>query len=73
MIDESVTPNGVAFTGEVKLGSKGNWLGKRAEALTIRQRVRGPSFPAPFDRISDPQIPLTRQNFQSQIRKRGYM
>jgi len=22
-------------------------------------RVRAPSFPAPFDRISDPQIPLT--------------
>jgi len=37
---------------------------KKADAATIRQRVRQlrePSFPAPFDRISNPQIPLTRQ------------
>ena len=27
------------------------------------RRLREPTFPAPFDRISDPQIPLTRQSF----------
>ncbi len=37
---------------------------------TIRQRsrrLREPSFPAPLDLISDPQIPLARRNLQSPI------
>jgi hypothetical protein len=41
-------------------GSKGNWLGKRAEALTIPAASTRAEFPAPFHRVSDPQIPLTR-------------
>jgi hypothetical protein len=41
---------------------------EKARRPTIRQRVRQlrrPSFPAPFDRISDPQIPQTRQIYLS--------
>jgi hypothetical protein len=39
--------------------------GTKRRRLTIRHRVRRlrkptASFPAPFERISDPQIPLTR-------------
>src|SRR3954469_12200764 len=56
--------NGVAFTDEVKLVRKGNWLRKQAEAQHPAAGSPGPAsraFPALFDRISDPQIPLTTQ------------
>jgi uncharacterized protein with GYD domain len=46
----------------VRTGSKGNWLQKKPTPHRQRvRRLREPSFPAPFDRIGDPQIPLTRQ------------
>jgi hypothetical protein len=41
-----------------------------AVSRPFRQRVRRlrePSFPAPFDRISDPQIPRTTLDFQSAV------
>jgi hypothetical protein len=57
-----VLPDGVAFTGEFKLVSKatGYEKGRRPTGTGVR-RLREPTFPVLFDRISDPQIPLTRQ------------
>ena len=44
---------------------KGNWLRKSLPPHRERVRqLREPSFPAPFDRISDPQICPTRHNKQ---------
>ncbi len=60
---QKTLPDGVAFTGEVKPVPKATAYEKQPTP-TIRQRVRPlrePSFPAPFDRIGDSQIPLTRQ------------
>ncbi len=57
--------DGVAFIGAVKLVRKATGYEKKADVPSIRHRVRRlrePSFRAAFDRISDPQIPLTRQN-----------
>ena len=62
--DRWILPDGVAFTGEVKPLPTATAYEKQPTP-TIRQRVRQlrePSFPAPFDCIGDPQIPLTRQN-----------
>jgi hypothetical protein len=53
--------NSVASTG------KSNWFERQLATKKSRsprhrvRRLREPSFPAPFDRISDPQIPLTKQ------------
>jgi hypothetical protein len=55
--------NGVAFTGEGKLVRRETGHEQKSRSVTIRHRVRRlrePSFQAPCDRISDPQIPLTR-------------
>ncbi len=55
--------NSVASTGN------SNWFERQLATKKSRsprhrvRRLREPSFPAPFDRISDPQIPLTRHNF----------
>ena len=55
-------PHGAAFSGEVKLVRKATGYEK-----SLRPTGSGfageASFPAPFDRISDPQIPLTRLIF----------
>ena len=58
-----VSPDGVAFTDKV------NWFGNTTDyenkpKPSIRQQFAGyasRAFLALFDRISDPQIPLTRQ------------
>lgn len=55
--------NGVAFTGEVKLARKATGQGKKSRSAhhpVAGSPVRGPSLPAPIDRITDPRIPLTR-------------
>jgi len=60
----------VAFTGEGKLVRKATGYEQKSRSLTIRPRVRRlrePSFPAPFERISDPQIPLTRHNSERMV------
>src|SRR5262245_33510270 len=45
----------------VQTSSKGNWLRKKPTPHRHRvRRLREPTFPAPLDRICDPQIPLTR-------------
>jgi len=53
--------NGVAFTGEVKLVRNATCDEKKAEAHHPEAGSPEPSLPAPFDRIRDPQIPLTRR------------
>jgi len=59
-----ILPGGAAFTGQVKLVRKatGYEKSRRPTRQQVR-RLREPSFPAPFDRISDPQIPLARHFF----------
>ena len=61
-----VLPDAVAFTGEGKLVRKATGYEQESRSLTIRHRVRRlrqPNFPAAFECISDPQIPLTRLIF----------
>ncbi len=56
--------NGVAFTTDGKLAPKPT--GYEHKKLTPRYPTfagREPNFRSPFERISDPQIPLTRQKF----------
>lgn len=60
-----ILPGGAAFTGQVKLVRKATGC-ERADAPPSGCRFAGyaePSFPAPFDRISDSQIPLARHFF----------
>ena len=54
--------NGVRFTKRGKLvAMPTGYENKKAEsALSGVCRPRGPSFRRPFERISDPRIPLTR-------------
>jgi hypothetical protein len=52
---------GIAFTGESKLVRKATGYEKKPTPHRHRvRRLREPTFPAPFDCISDPQIPPTR-------------
>jgi hypothetical protein len=55
----TVTINGVAFTGEAQLVRKATGYVKKPtpHRPAAGSRLRERSFPAPFDRISDPQIP----------------
>jgi len=57
-------PDGIGFAGEFKLVRKatGYEKGRRPIGTWVR-RLPEPTFPVPFDRISDPQIPLTRLRF----------
>jgi len=64
-----IRDNGGVFNGEVKLVRKATGCEKKNRRPTIRQRVRRlreRNFPAPLDRIRDPQIPLTRRNREPQ-------
>ena len=60
--------NGVGFTGEFKLVRKATGYEKEPTPHRHRvRRLREPTFPALFDRISDPPIPLTRLIFRTPV------
>ena len=63
-----IRDNGGVFNGEVKLVRKATGYVKKPmpHYPAAGSRLREPSFPAPFDRISAPQIPLTRRNREPQ-------
>jgi hypothetical protein len=57
--------NGITFNGESKLIRKATGYEKKPTPHRHRVRwLREATLPAPFDRISDPQIPPTRHEYQ---------
>ena len=62
-VDQTLTINAVAVTGEGNVIRNATGYDLRKLKRAIPHRVRGlrePSFRPPFERISDPQIPLKR-------------